>query len=172
MKYRITLSSNPRMIGILAIIALLPGAGIACFFVLPVFLAIIITIVGSYISYHLVKYVLTIIRSEVETKEDSIRFVLGKDNITEIEWEHIDYAGYCTQGRSKPFLYIYQEEEDKLLTVPSEYNGFSDLVDELRKRVAVEDVALGETDTINDYLKEKLEDRSGDNGSLSDQGAE
>lgn len=152
------------MVVIIAIIVLLPAAGIACFFIFPIFLAIIVTIVASYFAYHLFKYILNIIRSKIETNEESIQFVLGKNDATEMAWDEIDFAGYCTQRRGRPFLYVYQEQEDKLLTVPNEYEGFANLVDEMRKKTALEDVALSETETINDYLKEKLEvQENGDN---------
>ena len=156
------------MIGILAIIALLPAAGVLSFFVLPILIAIIITIVGSFIAYYLLKYVLNILRSHVDTGEQSIRFVIGKNDEAEFRWDGIDFVGYCTQEKEKPFLYFYREEDDKLLTVPDDYLGFAELVAEVRGKVAVEDVELTSGQTINEYLKDKLGDESGVDASSAD----
>ena len=156
MVYKITLSSNPRILGMISVIILLPIAGIISFFFIPILLALVFTALGSYFAYHLVKFIRNILDTSIETSDERILCNLDAGEKTSMEWSSITHSGYCTQKKEKPVLFLYNENIDKLLTIPSEFNGFSNLVEEIRNHMELPEIQLDETDTISEYLKKQL----------------
>lgn len=155
MVYRITLSSNPKIVFIILIILALPAAGVAFIFVSP-FFGVVVVVVACYIDYHLFKFFISTIRSKVETSDEGIFFDLGSQDSTRMTWDDVTHAGVFTEQKKHPHLFIYCEEEDRLMTVPSEYSDFADLVEELRSKISLDEIDLLESETIKDYLKEKI----------------
>lgn len=162
MVYRITLSSNPKILFIVLIILALPALGVlAVIFATPFFGAIVIA-VGGYIDYHLLKFFVSTVRSRVETDEDGIFFDLGHKDSTRMAWDEISHAGLYTEQKRRPHVFIYCEEDDRLMTIPEEYDGFAEFVKEVRENTEFEEVDLSESETINDYLKTKITGESGE----------
>ena len=157
MTYRITLSSNPRIIIVLLLVVLLPAAGIVSFLFLPALLSVVILAVGGYIAYHLVKFLRSSMRSTVETGEEDIRFQIGQNDTTTIPWTEITFAGVCTKPRSRSVLYVYRERDDQLLTVPDEYESFENLLADVREKTSFEEIDLDADTSLNEHLKKKLE---------------
>jgi hypothetical protein len=155
MVYRITLSSNPKIVFIFLIILALPAAGVALIFVSPLF-GVVIVAVACYIDYHLAKFLISTIRSRVETSDEGIFFDLGLKDSTRMTWDDITHAGVFTEQKKHPHIFIYCEEDDRLMIIPPEYSGFADLVEELRNKTSLDEIDLPESETIKDYLKEKI----------------
>ena len=158
MTYRITLLSNPKSFLLILLIVVFPVGGILSFFVLHPLLSVIILIVGSYLSYSLIKFLRNILVSRITTGEESVTFRVSAEEASELTWDSITHAGVCQQTRNKPTAYIYNETEDKLLTIPSEYSGFDGLISEIKERISVEfeEFHLQRTESIGDYLRAKL----------------
>ena len=156
MTYRITISSNPKTLLLIIFVVALPVGTILSFLVMPIFLSIILTILGGYVSYNLAKYVLNILASRIDTSDEGLSFKMSRKESSSLRWEQISHAGYCEEERSRPSAFVYSEDEDRLLTIPSEYSGFRDLVAELRSHVTVENIQLDPSDSIASYLRDLL----------------
>ena len=156
MTYRITLSSNPRAILLIIFVVALPVGAVLSFFALPIFLGIILTILGGYMAYFLGKYVYNIFISRIETSDEGIRFKMTRKESSSLRWDQISHAGHCEEERSKPSAFVYSEDEDKLLTIPGEYSGFTELVAELRRHVEVSEIELAHGETIAGYLRDRV----------------
>lgn len=155
MVYRITLSSNPKIVFIFLFILAIPAAGVALIFVSP-FFGIVVFAIACYTDYHLLKFLISTIKSRVETSEQGIFFDLGMQDSTRMTWDDITYAGVFTEQKKHPHLFIYCEEDDRLMTIPPEYRGFADLVEELRRKTPLDEIDLPQSVTIKDYLQEKI----------------
>ena len=78
MTYRITVSSNPKSLFIILLVLALPTVGFLSFFLLPIFLSIILTIVAGFFSYHLGKYVVNIFRSRLDTNDVGLVYKMSR----------------------------------------------------------------------------------------------
>ena len=155
MVYRITVRSNPRIFGIFFIIIALPVAGIVSFAFAPPFLSIILIGSGLFFAYSFWKLVRSTLGSQIRTHDDGIVFDFGKGHVNKFSWDEITHCGVYAEPRGKRSLFIYDEDEDRLITVPNEYEAFDDLVNEVHERTAdlFETVDLATKSTINDYLR-------------------
>ena len=156
MKYRITFASNPRSILVIFLVLILPAAGIVCLLFLPPFVGIVVILVGGYVAYQLVKFLINILTSRIETSEQGMKFTLNRKETTFFAWVDLTHAGYCTQAKNRPFIFLYADEDDRLMTVPDEYEGFSNLIDEIKDHIEIETVELAPGETAGRYLQSKL----------------
>ena len=156
MIYRITLSSNPRILLIVGAIILLPVVGVSTYFFLPLLISIVVMGGAAYFDYHMTKYLYATLKSRVETTDTGLLFSPDHRDVKEMQWESITHAGHCVQEKGRPCLFVYNEEEDQLLTIPNEYEGFDQLAEELRSRISLEEVTLESNQTVDGYLRNKV----------------
>lgn len=156
MTYRITLSSNPRIVLLFFIIVALPAAGIISLFLLPIFLGIVLTVLGVYLAYHLGKFLLRSLLSRIETSDEQVKFNIGYKDAPVMRWEDITLAGSYVEGSSRPHLFVYDESDDNLITIPPDYAGFEQLVEEIKARTDFEEITLNESQTLAEHLKDRL----------------
>jgi hypothetical protein len=158
MEYRITARSNRKVPWIFLIIAALPGAGIASFWVLHPALAAVVTLVGGFFAWNFLKLVRSILSSRIITGDDAISFDFGKGHVDEFAWDEITHAGLYREPSGERALFVYREETDRLVTVPTEYEAFEELVSEVKRGTGerFEVIDIGSRSTINDYLRARL----------------
>jgi hypothetical protein len=158
MIYRITLSSNPKSILVILLAVLLPTAGVLSFQILPSFISVVLVILGVYLSYQLFKFLKNIFLSSIEVSEYGMKFRITAKETASLSWESISFAGMCRQEKMKPSVFLYNETDDRLLTIPSEYTNFENLLIELKEWLPIEivEIELSRSETIRDYLRDKL----------------
>ena len=156
MVYRITLKSNPKILLVALIVVATPVGALLTFLFLPPLVSVILTVVGGYLSYHLGKFFFTTLRSRISVSDEGPVFDLSAKETVRFEWAEITHAGLCSRTKGGRVAYVYNDTEDKLITVPDEYADFGGFVEELRSGTEVEDVSLAEDQTVQDYLREKI----------------
>ena len=136
----------------------LPGLGVVAIFAWIPIAGVLIALVGGFISYNFFKLVRSILASRIETSEEGVSFNFGKGHTDEFTWEDITHAGEFTELPKKRAFFVYNEAEDKLVTVPSEYADFDTLLSEVRSGVGdiFEKIDIGTTISINEYLRAKI----------------
>lgn len=158
MEYRVTLKSNPRLLILFAMIAVLPAISIALILLWsPIAGAIVLAIV-AYVDYHLVKFVRLQLASYVRTDDDGIRGLSGISEKVDIPWETVTHAGVAMESQTRGVAFVYAEEQDQLISVPSDYENFDQFVSELESRFDVLRLDLEPGESITDKLKEILEE--------------
>ncbi len=143
----------------IAIIIALPALGIAMFFFTPPILAIIVTVVGGYLSYSLSKFVRGSLGSRVIPHDEGITFNFGHNDIDRFTWEEVTFVGTCREEKQRPYLFVYDSENDRLVTVPNEYENFDSMIEEIRGHVGeelFEEIILDPGETIAEVLRERL----------------
>jgi len=156
MRHRITLSSNPRMIILVLFMIALPAAGILLLIFAGVFLGIIALAGAAYLDYTMLRFFRNQLRSWVETTDTELKCQMPDGELLAFSWDKVTAAGYFTQERGRPFLFVYREEEDKLVTIPEEYSEFETLYSQIKKRTPFQELSLGKAETIQDRLKTML----------------
>ncbi len=156
MRHRITLSSNPRMIILVLFMIALPAAGILLLIFVGVFLGIIALAGAAYLDYTMLRFFRNHLKSWVETTDAELKCQMPDGELLVFSWDKVTAAGAFTQERARPSLFVYQEDGDKLVTIPEEYSEFETLYSQIKERTPFQELSLARSETIQERLKEML----------------
>jgi hypothetical protein len=161
MRHTITISSNPRMIILFLIVIALPAAGILLLIFAGTLPGIIALAGAAYLDYLLLRFLRNHMNSWVETSDTELKCRMPDGDLLVFSWDQVTAAGYCTQERGRPFLFVYREAGDKLVTIPKEYGGFEALFSTIKQRTAEQridflELSLSRGETIQQRLKQIL----------------
>lgn len=151
-----TVRSNPRIVLLGAIIVALFVFTVLGFIFFTALTGIIILAVALFLSYQLIRFSVSNVRSYVTTDDESITFHMPTNEDERFEWREVSHAGYCTPAKGRAFAFVYCEERDRLITVPREYEHFDALIDEMESRLAFTRFTLDPSVTIQEKLREVL----------------
>ena len=172
MRHTITVSSNPRMILLFLIMIALPGAGVLLLIFAGTLLGIIALAAAAYLDYSMLRIFRNHRNSWVETSEGELKCRLPDGELLAFSWDQVTAAGYCTQERDRPFLFVYREAGDKLVKIPKEYSDFDALLSTIRERTPFQELSLAKSETIEQRLKQMLDLESPAEGSPPENGGD
>ena len=156
MRHTITVASNPRMLIFFVILVALPAVGILLMIFAGMLIGIIALAAAAYLDYTMFRSVRNHLKSWVETSAAELKCQMPDGELLVFPWNTVTTAGYCQQEQGRPFLFVYREEGDKLVTIPKEYADFNALFSEIRERTPFQEISLRKGETIEDRLKEIL----------------
>jgi len=156
MRHTISISSNPRMIVLFLVVIALPAAGILLLVFAGTLLGIIALAAAAYLDYSMLRFFRNHMKSWVETTDTELKCRMPDGELLVFSWDQVTAAGYCTQERGRPFLFVYREEGDKLVTIPKEYGDFEALFATIKQRAPFQELTLSRGETIQERLKEML----------------
>ena len=152
MTYRMTIRSNPKLLIVPAVIVVLFGCALAAFAVGPA-LGIIGLVVAAYLSFILARFVQKQLRCAVEVREEGFSLDLYGEEKVKIVWEQVSHLGTAREQRGRRVLFLYREDEDKLLQVPDEFERFDELVAEVAPHGQMMEIELEQDETLKDRLR-------------------
>jgi hypothetical protein len=164
MRHTITITSNPRMIILFLVVIALPAAGILLLIFAGTLIGIIALAAAAYLDYSMLRFFRNHMKSWVETTDAELNCQMPDGELLVFSWDQVTAAGYCTQERGRPFLFVYREEGDKLITIPKEYSDFQTLYDTVKQRTDFQELSLHRGETIQERLKQMLDIDSTENG--------
>jgi hypothetical protein len=165
MRHTITIASNPRMILLFLVALALPAAGILLLIFAGTVIGLVALAGAAYLDYTTLRFFANNMKSWVESTEAELKCRLPDGELLVFPWQQVTAAGYCTQQKGRPFLFVYREEGDKLVTIPKEYADFQALYSTIEQRTPFQELALETGETIQTRLKRILEiDSPGDPG--------
>ena len=156
MKHTITLTSNPRLIILFLIVIALPAAGVLLLVFAGTLIGIIALAAAAYLDYSMLRFFRNHLNSWVETTDTELKCRMPDGEMLVFSWDQVTAAGYCTQERDRPFLFVYREEGDKLVTIPKEYGDFQTLLSAIKERTPFQELTLSRGETIQERLKQML----------------
>ena len=156
MVYRFNIRKNPRVILLGVIPAVLLIGSVALLILVQPLLGLGALAVSAYVSYHLVKFLRNNVKSEIRTYDDELVCDTSMGEKTQIEWKSITHAGRYFVGDELALLFVYNETDDKLLTIPFQYSQMDELEREIRDQVNDMMELRGERDGLVGCLKEYL----------------
>ena len=156
MRHTITLISNPRMIILFLIVIALPAAGILLLIFAGTLVGIIALAAAAYLDYSMLRFFRNHMNSWVETTDTELKCQMPDGELLVFSWDRVTAAGYCTQERGRPFLFVYREKGDKLVTIPKEYGNFQILLSTIKERTPFQELTLNRGETIQERLKQML----------------
>lgn len=142
------------------ILVALPTAAILLIVFVNPLVGILALAVAGYIDYQLGKFLRGQIASYIETTDDGINCLTPDGEPIEFDWGTLSAVGIARPAKGRPFLFIYREEGDRLVSVPREYGDFDTLVETVKERIAgsttFREITLGPGETIQSWLREEL----------------
>jgi hypothetical protein len=161
MVYRMTVRSNPRILAIYILIPVIICAGVASFFVFGALYGLIGVAAAAFFAWSLVRLTRRQLATRIETLTDEVLFRLHGDEKILVPWGKVRFAGFAlvadktgSPTRKDRRLFIYNEEEDRLLTLTDEFENMDGLAAELRKKTDFRDLVLAEGETLKEKLRE------------------
>jgi hypothetical protein len=154
MTYRITFKSNPRMI-LLVLLMVLAAAFVVFLFAIGSSIAGFISLVViGYLEFQVGRHLNGQLTSSVVTNDEGVTVQHAGIGIRTFSWEDISRAGYAVPRtkRERPVVFIYNEEDDRLITIPDEFENFRSLMTEVRRRTDFEDIVLAPGETLETRL--------------------
>ncbi|TVR56478.1 MAG: hypothetical protein EA426_13570 [Spirochaetaceae bacterium] len=156
MIHRIRFGSSRSHYVFLALIIGIPVGGLAVTFLVHRVIGAILLLVGAFFSYQFAKYLQLHLKSFIETNDEGLRALTSSREKVKISWDEITHAGHCTDTENHEYVFVYDENNDTLLTVPDEFTLFRELVDELESRMELERYSLKPGETVTERLKQLL----------------
>ncbi len=156
MRHTITITSNPRMIILFLVVIALPAAGVLLLIFAGTLIGIIALAAGAYLDYSMLRFFRNHMKSWVETTDTELRCQMPDGDLLVFTWKQVTLAGYCTQERGRPFLFVYREKGDKLVTIPKEYGDFEALFSTIKQRTPFQELSLDQGETIQERLQKML----------------
>jgi hypothetical protein len=144
------------MIILFLVVIGLPVAGILLLIFASTFIGIVALAGAAYLDYTMLRFLRNHLKSWVETTDRELKCQMPDGDLLSFFWDQVIIAGYCTQERGRPFLFVYRQEEDKLVTIPREYGDFEALFSTIKQRTPFQELSLSKGETIQERLKERL----------------
>jgi hypothetical protein len=156
-----TVRSNPRILVIFTVIPVVVLAGIGMLFVLGILYGLFALGAAFLISWSLLKITRRQLATQIETLEDEVVFELRGDEKLPFRWEKVRIAGFARmhtpprrQRGSGRTLFVYNEQDDRLITVSDEFENLDGLAVELSEKTDFREIVLSRGETLRGKLRE------------------
>jgi hypothetical protein len=160
------------MIVLFLIVVALPAAGILLLIFAGAVVGIIALAAAAYLDYSMLRFFRNHMKSWVETNDSKLRCQMPDGELLVFSWDQVTAAGYCIQEKGRPFLFVYREQGDKLVTIPREYGDFQALYDTVERRTDFQQLSLARGETIQERLKQILKIDSDEDAGAEEQTAD
>jgi hypothetical protein len=116
--------------------------------------------IAVYLDLQIVRFLRNHLRSWVETTNQGLSARLPDGTALRFAWKGLTRTGLCLRSGSRPFLFLYDGEQDRLLSIPNEYSHFAQLQEEIQRRIPngtpFDQVRLRKQEMIEDWLKRRI----------------
>lgn len=154
MEHRVTLLSNPRLLGIPAIIvALLAGSAWLYTLLGPVW-GLVAVGLAIFMDLRLGTVLKNILASGIETTPDGVHVTLSNGRGFYLSVAEISVAGsFSLQGR--PGIFLFADEKDQFFSCPDHFTHFPELLAWLKEKLPFEEHPELDMAGVKALLKER-----------------
>jgi hypothetical protein len=144
------------------VVAGLIAAGVVAWRYAGAVVGIVVLAIGIFLDVKIVRFLARHLRSWVRTSEQGLSCRLPDGSTLHFDWGNLTRAGISRGSGGRPFVFLYDENQDRLLSIPNEYSHFADLEEEIRSRVpeqtTFEEARLEKGELIEDWMKRTIEE--------------
>lgn len=115
---------------------LLTAATLITPLIFPGLIGLGIALIAGYLAYQVIRFLIRHLRSNILTHDDGLTFLFPSGTVERLRWEEITHAGTIRTSEGTTVIFIYAEGDDRLATIPEEYEKLDQLMLELKQRVA------------------------------------
>jgi hypothetical protein len=153
-----TVRSNPRLLLLYGSIPIMLAAAGAAF-LLGTVAGLIALAAALFLSWTMVRATRRQLATRIETLTDEILFMMPGDEKVLFPWEKIRFAGIATDEGEKARrrtrrLFVYNEQDDRMIAVTDEFENLDGLAAELRAKTDFRELALSHGETLKSRLRE------------------
>jgi len=156
-----TIRSNPRLLVAYALIPVIVGLGIGAIFLLGPVIGGITLAVAAFFAWSVLKLLRRQSSARLETLTDEIVFTIPGEDKVVYSWDKIRITGIAVEhddaGRPRlreRRLFLYNEQDDKMIALTDEFEGLDLLANELRARTDFREIQLIPGETLKGKLRE------------------
>ena len=156
MRARITVRSNPRILVPIALMAGLVAGAVLVALLVQIVVGLVALVIVGYFGYRIVRFVTKQLASYVAADADGVTICEYGEETHRHPWEAVTFAGHVQEADGTEILYVYVENDDRLLTISTEFENFQPLRGELRRHIAATDLQLAAGESLAERLRQKL----------------
>ena len=153
--------SNPRLLLVYALAPIGVGLGVGAIFLLGPLFGLIVLALALFMAWSMLKFLRRQTSTRLETLTDEIVFTLNDGDKVVYPWENIRVAGIAVEqddaGRPRARsrrLFLYNEQDDKMIALTDEFENLDALAAELRKKTDFREILLVPGETLKGKLRE------------------
>ncbi|MCK4514856.1 MAG: hypothetical protein KAU31_06335 [Spirochaetaceae bacterium] len=135
MIHRFDPKGAPRVFVLPAVAVIVVGGSIVLLALGQVLIGVIALAISAWISYHLVRFTVYQFKSQVQTSDDELLCITSMGVETGMPWSAVSHAGSYVTERSGVYLFVYNESDDELLSIPPYYTDQEQLDSRIRDNV-------------------------------------
>ena len=151
-----TLRSNPRALIPVAVVAALVAGALLVTILVQVIVGLVALLLAGYIAYRIVRFIVKHLASYVAADDDGVTICEFGEETHHHPWEQVTFAGRARAANGMELLYVYVEQDDRLMTVSREFENFSLLSEELERRIPPTNVDLTPGESLSAHLRRRL----------------
>ena len=140
-----------------ALPAPIAGLAVLSFVFAGVFPGIVVSVIGGYISYIILRFIRKQLATYLETEQEAVKVNLYGEEEISLRWDEVTFTGTCVDEENTRSLFIYASGSDQLVVVPEELGAFGELSEILRDKGEYHEFELGKGETIKDRVRQLLE---------------
>ena len=159
MTYRVSLRSNPRLNLLLVVVGLVSLTAIVVFAAFGVLAGVVALAVAVYIDYQLIKFLKLQLASLVDVSEDGLHCITSAGETLDFPWDSVTHAGVCMSRRHHKTIFLYDEPEDKLVTIPHSFGSIDNLETEISSHIQLAQYTLVADETVRDRIRSLISDQ-------------
>jgi hypothetical protein len=159
--YRMTVRSNPRILVIVTVIPVILLAGIGMLVLLGMSYGLIALVLAMLAAWSVLRFIRYQLAACIETTEDQIVVTRRGGEKIHFPWNKVRLSGIATPAtprrrtpRNTRNLFVYNQQDDRLISVTDEFEDLDGLAAELRARTDFRNIALSRGETLNEKLRE------------------
>ena len=157
-KAHMTLRSNPRALIPVAVLAALVAGAVLVTVLVQVIVGLAALLLTGYLAYRIVRFLVKHLRSFVSADDHGVTICEFGEETHRHPWDEVTFAGRARAADGMELLYVYVEQDDRLMTVSREFENFTLLGEELQRHVPLTDVQLAAGESLSDHLRRRLPD--------------
>ena len=158
MLYRFQLSTTPKSLLLPLMVVVAIGGSVALAIWANVALGIVALVISGFLGYHVLRLFVNTLKSNVQTTDDELICATPMGKETRIEWSRVSHAGSFTSYEGDRDLFVYAEQDDRLLAIPTQYENIEGLEEDIQEHIDVEPLNLtgDESEDLADVLRDML----------------
>ena len=153
-----TLRSNPRALVPVAVVAALVAGAVLVAALVQVVVGLVALLLTGYLAYRIVRFIIKHLASYVAADDDGVTICEFGEDTHHHPWGEVTFAGQARAADGTELLYVYVEQDDRLMTVSREFENFTLLGQELERHVPPTNVELASGESLSDRLRGLLPD--------------
>lgn len=156
MEVRISFRSSPRLAVLVAIMVAFVAIAIIAFFTLGPLAGLLFAVIAVFLDVQIYRFLKGQLDSYVRSDDEGVSCKTSLGDKIRFEWDELSHAGTFQDSKGRWGLFFYNEDDDKLVTVPQDFAGLSALVAEVGAHRPMLDLNLSGSSGVRDELRKLI----------------